>query len=80
MPDDTAIENLTDLKSYLLKNKKDQFSETIVRKVLSYSLGRYLEFSDKETVTTLTDGFGKDGYKLGGLIEEIVVSEVFLTK
>ena len=40
LPDDTKINNLPDLKKYLLEQKKDQFSETIVRKVLAYVIPR----------------------------------------
>jgi cytochrome c553 len=80
LPDNTEIHDLADLKAYLLKHKQDQFAEAIVRKTLSYSLGRYLEFSDKETVLTLTKQFQENGYKLNCLIEGIVLSEVFLTK
>ena len=80
LPDGTKIRDLRDLKAYLLKHKKDQFAETLVRKILAYSLGRYLDFSDTQTVRKLTADFKQDGYRLRGLIAEIVLSEPFLTK
>jgi mono/diheme cytochrome c family protein len=80
LPDDTAIENLKDLQTYLVKHKHNQFAETVVRKVLAYSLGRYLDFADTETVERLTTDFENNGYKLSSLIEEIALSDTFLTK
>ncbi len=78
--DGTEIQDLNDLKGYLLEHKKEQFSENITRKVLAYSLGRYLEFTDAQTVQTITDSFRKDGYRMRGLIETVVLSEAFRRK
>ena len=41
------IADLDDLKRYLLTDKKAQFREALVRKVMAYGLGRYLDFSDR---------------------------------
>ena len=49
-------------------------------KVLAYALGRSLEFSDDQTVQTLTKQFQANDYKLAGLVEEIVLCDLFQTK
>ena len=73
----TEIQNLDDLKAYLVEHKRDQFAETLVRKLLSYSLGRYLEFTDTESVKNLTSDFREDEYRMKDLIVSIVLSETF---
>jgi len=64
----------------VLKHKKDEFAENIVRRVLAYALGRSLEFSDDQTVQALTKQFKANDYKLASLVEEIVLCDLFQTK
>ena len=80
LPDSTKIKDLDELKEYLLKNKNDEFAENVVRRLLSYALGRSLEFSDDEIVQQLTRSFQANDYKLATLVEEIVLSNPFQTK
>jgi len=76
----TDIQNLDDLKAYLLEHKRDQFAETIVRKLLAYSLGRYLEFTETDSVNSLTAGFREDEYRMRDLIVSIVLSDSFKSR
>ena len=74
------IQNLDDLKNYILTEKKPQFRRAIVRKVLSYSLGRYLEFSDRSAVDSICENLEQDGDSFQTLLKQIVLAEPFLTK
>ena len=74
------IQNLDDLKDYILTEKKPQFRRAIVRKVMSYSLGRYLEFSDRSAVDSICESLEQDGDSFQTLLQQIVLSEPFLTK
>jgi len=76
----TEIKNLEDLKRYILTSRKSQFRKAVVRKVMAYSLGRYLELSDRPAVESICQSLQeeKDGFQT--LIEKIVLSEPFLTK
>ncbi len=76
----TEIQDLDDLKAYLIEHKRDAFAETLVRKVLAYGLGRYLEFVDTEAVKRLVAEFRDDEYRLKDLIVSIVLSEPFKTR
>jgi len=80
LPDGTEVQGISGLKSYLLTHKKDEFAENIVRRLLTYALGRSLEFSDQPTIDALTEQFEQNDYKLGTLIEDIVLSDLFQTK
>ena len=80
LADGTEIHDLDELKAYLIEHKRDQFAETLLRKLLSYSLGRYLEFTDTESVKNLTSGFRENEYRMKDLIVAIVLSETFQTR
>ena len=68
------------LKAYLLEARGDQFARALVVKLLTYSLGRSLEFSDEPHVDSLTKQFKKDNLRMRALVKTIVTSEVFRTK
>ena len=55
-----AIQNLDDLKNYILTDKRAQFRRAVVRKVMSYGLGRYLEFSDRAAVDSICETVEKE--------------------
>ena len=74
------IVNLADLKRYILTEKKPQFRRAVVRKVMGYALGRYLEFSDRDSVDAICDAVANDADRFQTLIEQVVLSEPFLTK
>ena len=80
LADGTAIADLEDLKAYILENKRDQFAENFVRKLMAYALGRHLDFTDRESVEALTADFASNNYKPRELITNIILSESFLTK
>ena len=74
------IENLNALKTYILKEKEDQFRRAVVRKAMAYSLGRYLEFTDSPAVDAICETLKKEDDTFQTLLEQIVLSEPFLHK
>ena len=48
--------------------------------MLTYALGRSLELTDQAGVDQIVDRFAEDGYRLRGLVHNIVTSEPFQTK
>ena len=74
------IKNLDDLKHYMLTDKRGQFRRAVVRKVMAYSLGRYLEFSDRAAVDTICESVEASNESFQTLIEQIVLSQPFQTK
>lgn len=76
----TAIENLDDLKKYILTEKRSQFRRAVVRKVMAYSLGRYLEFSDRSAIDSICETVEKENDSFQSVLEQIVLSEPFRTK
>lgn len=76
----TDIANLDDLKQYLLSRKLPQFRRTVVRKVMSYGLARYLEFADRPAVDAICETLEQQENRFQVLIEQVVLSEPFLTR
>ena len=76
----TRIEGIDGLKNYLLEHEQDRFAKALVKKMLTYSLGRSLQLSDQATVEELNLGFQKNEYRLQELIQAIVLSQSFQTK
>lgn len=80
LPDGHEIGSIVDLKSYLLKNKKDQFAKAFTSKLLTYALGRRLEITDEKAVEDLTGKFIANNFRIKPLIQLVVASETFQTK
>lgn len=80
LPDGTEVDGVQQLQDYLLTNKRQQFARSLVKRLLTYALGRSLELADEETVDQLTAAFAKDDYRLSSLIVGIVGSDAFQTK
>jgi hypothetical protein len=61
----------------ILVGKKDQFTRCLAEKLLTYALGRGLEYYDKRAVDRITAGAAKSDYKFSALVTEIVTSDPF---
>ena len=75
-----SLRNLDELKAYLLTEKKTQFRRAVVRKVLAYALGRYLDFSDRKSIDLICEAVESRDDTFQSVLEEVVLSEQFLTK
>lgn len=80
LPGGHEVSGIDDLKTYLLRNETDRFSRALVERLLAYSLGRSLEWSDEATVKSLVTQFQKSDYRISDLIVAIVASEPFQHK
>ncbi|MES2792463.1 MAG: DUF1592 domain-containing protein [Planctomycetota bacterium] len=61
----------------ILKRSQDEFARCLADKMLTYALGRGLEYYDKCAVDALTASLAKDNYRIGTLIQDIVHSDPF---
>ena len=66
-----------ELKALLVTRKRDEFVQCLARKMLTYALGRGLEYYDKCAVDQICKRLAKDNYKFSTLILEIVKSTPF---
>lgn len=65
-----------DLKAAMLK-QKDAFARNLAEKLLSYALGRGLEYYDQPTVKRIVEELRKNDYRSGVLVLEIAKSYPF---
>jgi Protein of unknown function (DUF1592)/Protein of unknown function (DUF1588)/Protein of unknown function (DUF1585)/Protein of unknown function (DUF1587)/Protein of unknown function (DUF1595)/Planctomycete cytochrome C len=76
LPDGSQINGPDDLRKALMKNP-DQFVQTLTEKLMTYALGRTLEYHDMPTVRAITRATVAQGYKFSSLVMNIVNSDAF---
>jgi hypothetical protein len=76
LPDGGTIDGLKGLRS-LLMSRPEQFAGTVTEKLLSYALGRGLEYPDMPVVRRIVADSASSGYRWSSLITGIVNSAPF---
>ena len=76
LPDGTIVRGITDLKQVVM-DRKHQFVRCLTEKMLTYALGRGLEYYDRPTVAYIVEQLESKGYRSSVLITEIVKSDPF---
>jgi hypothetical protein len=76
MPDGTKFSGSAGLREALL-GRKDEFVQTLTEKLLTYALGRGLEYSDLPGVRRIARGAAADNYRWSSIVLGIVKSGPF---
>lgn len=76
LPDGTTFRGPNQLKTHLLKNKK-LFVRSLSEKLLTYALGRGVDFADRCHLDTIVQQTEKSNYKFSALVTAIVNSDPF---
>ena len=79
-PGGSEGEGVPGLRGYLREHRQADFLDNFSRKLLSYALSRSLILSDEPLLDQMRLRLRADGYRFGGLIEQIVTSPQFLRK
>ena len=79
LPDGTRIDDIDDLRAYLLANRHD-FYRCLAEKLMVYGTGRALNAADEEVVERITQDALTRGQGFEDLLVAIVLSESFRTK
>jgi hypothetical protein len=74
-PDGARFEGADGLRSALLKN--DRFVATLTEKMMTYALGRGVEYYDAPTVRAILRDAARDDYRFSSLVVGIVQSAPF---
>jgi hypothetical protein len=77
LPDGTTFQGPAGLKKALLAGHRDEFLATITSKLLTFALGRGLEYYDMPAVRSITRQAAKDDYRVSALVTAIVQSTPF---
>jgi mono/diheme cytochrome c family protein len=76
LPDGKSFKGAAELKT-ILKYKKELFSRNLAEKLLTYSLGRGVEYYDKPTIDRIVAELARHDYKFSTLVIEIAKSDPF---
>ncbi len=76
LPDGTKFNGVVELRKILLSNP-EQFSTTLTEKLLTYALGRGVEYYDQPALRKIVRGASSSNYRWSALIQGIVASTPF---
>ena len=76
MYDGTKLDGPAGLRSALLKHQ-DVFLETFTESLMTYALGRRVEYSDMPAIRRIVRDAGKNGYRFSSFVNGIVESAAF---
>lgn len=77
LPDGTEISGLESYRSFLLDARREDVLRTVVEKLLSYGLGRGLEYYDAPVVREIVRDASSQDYRWSAVIMGIVKSAPF---
>ncbi len=77
VPNGPNIDGMSQLKAHLLKSREDDIAENVIRKLLSYAIGRKLTLRDRFAVKEILEHAKHREYALKDMIILICQSDVF---
>ena len=80
LPDSTPFSGPVGLKEVMLDKRSEDFIFTFVEKILTYGLGREVDYRDASTMREIMKKTDKDKHKISALITAIVESIPFQTR
>jgi hypothetical protein len=79
LPDGTRFSGPDDLRK-ALTDQPEQFVQTLTKKLMTYALGRTVQYYDMPTVRRIVDTIAGNGYRFTDLVMNIVESDEFQKK
>jgi len=79
LDDGTDIQSIDGLIQYVGDNR-EYFARCLTEKMLSYSIGRKINYQDREEIDRIVAELNEKGNGLYDLIQMVATSEIFLTK
>ncbi|HEX7081778.1 MAG TPA: DUF1592 domain-containing protein [Gammaproteobacteria bacterium] len=76
LPDGTVLEGPKDLREALVR-RPEQFVQTFVEKLMTYALGRRIEYYDMPTVREIVRHAEENGYRFSSIVAALVRSDPF---
>lgn len=77
LPDGTQFSGLSGLSKLLATRYRDDFVRTVAQKLLTYALGRGLDYYDNPAVRSITREAAREDYRISALVLAIVKSTPF---
>ncbi len=80
VPHGPNVHGMAELKSYLLKQRKQDIAENVIRRLLTYGIGRELTYRDRYDVEKILAQSQENGFLLQDMIVSICQSSTFRGK
>jgi hypothetical protein len=80
LPDGTKFNGPSGLRNTMSTSKREEFANTVTEKLLTYGLGRGLEYYDQPAVRSILRECGSGDYRMRDLIQAVVMSTPFLER
>ena len=77
LPSGKNIDGISGLKAFMLENERENITRSIVKYLLSYALGRSLNFTDDAQIKAIMSKAKNEDYKMQAIIEGIVTNTLF---
>jgi len=77
LPDGTKITGLDDLREALVKRPDHQFVHAFTENLLTYALGRSLDYHDMPTVRRIVRQAAADDYRFKSIVSGVIASDAF---
>jgi hypothetical protein len=74
--DGIPLEGVHSLRDYMVQNG-DQFAQVVAEKLLTYAIGRGLEYEDMPMLRSITDNIAEDDYRFTPLLMAVIESPAF---
>jgi hypothetical protein len=76
LPDGTQLKGPDDLRRALAA-RPDQFVQTLTERLMTYALGRSVDYHDMPTVRHIVRTAAQDQYRFSSIVLEVVSSDAF---
>jgi hypothetical protein len=76
MYDGTTVDGPAGVRTFLLKHQ-DQYLRNVTENLMTYALGRGMEYADMPEVRKVMQSAAPDGYRLKSLVTAVVLSDNF---
>ena len=77
LPDGTTIKGPADLRKALVERPDHQFVQALTENLMTYALGRSLDYHDMPTVRRIVRDAAKDNYKFKSIVLGVISSDAF---
>lgn len=79
VPNGPEVKGMRDLKDYLLKDRKEEVAQNVIRRLLTYGIGRALTYHDRYAVEHLLKQSRQNDHRFKDMILTVCRSEHFRT-
>lgn len=78
LPDGKVVNGVEGIQQYILNNRADDVTRSLVEHMFAYALGRDVTFADEDEIQRIVDQVTADSYRFRSVIKGIVLSQSFL--